>query len=87
MSDHNRQVQVFKYVKDESKEPRKDICGHYSQPQILVPDRVGMFKCFAQDYEELNNGVGTYPCMVVEFDDGKVEHFPLHIVKFIVRAD
>lgn len=40
------------------------------------------FHNFGLDYEELNNGVGSFTTAVVEFPDGTLENIPLPLIKF-----
>jgi hypothetical protein len=75
-------VQVYQMVVDKDK------------PMISAGPGQGMrhpfhraFKChgvclgLSTMWEELRDGVGQYPVMVVLMNDGKVDEFPLHLVE------
>lgn len=60
----------------------KDVGG----PGVNVArQQVGLatFHAFGTDYEELPQGVGNFPCAIVEWPDGKIESFPIQLVHFI----
>lgn len=48
----------------------------------LVERGWAWFHDFGLDYEELNDGVGSFTTAVVEFPDGTLENIPLPLVKF-----
>lgn len=45
---------------------------------------VAMFHSFGLDYEELNNGVGTFSTAIVEFKDGTIRNIPVELIKFLI---
>lgn len=49
----------------------------------MVERGVAVFHAIGTDYEELDGGIGLYPCAVVEWPSGELESFPLKLVRFI----
>ena len=66
-----RKVVVYKY------EPVKGKT-HYDK----VPDGNGIFLQFGVDFEELENGVGSYSTAIVEMPDGSVKNVPVELIVF-----
>jgi len=52
-----------------------------------TPDYIGMFHKWGVDYEELNDGVGTYSVAIVELDDGQIRLPYASMVQFINPSD
>ncbi len=49
-------------------------------------EREAVFHGFGLDFEELNDGVGSYTVAIVEMPDGTVELVPVDLVQFINPA-
>lgn len=48
-----------------------------------VVDYIGTFLAFSTDYEELEQGVGNYPVMLVEKEDGTIGSASIEMVRFL----
>ncbi len=66
-----RQVNVFKRKK----------YGHGDFRRVL--DGVAKFHEFGCQYDEYDNGIGSYSVAIVEWDNGKVESIPVDDIEFI----
>jgi hypothetical protein len=42
-----------------------------------------LFHQFGVDYEEFESGSGNFTTAVIEWDGGKVENVPVHLVRFL----
>lgn len=56
--------------------------GHY-QVRSVQEKGVALFHAIGTEYEELDRGIGLYPCAVVEWPDGTIESVPLKLIRFI----
>jgi len=48
-----------------------------------VENGYGAFCAWGLDYEEMDNGVGTYSTAIVKRDDGTIENVPVGMVQFL----
>lgn len=49
----------------------------------IADDYEATFCAFSTDYEELEAGIGTFPCVVFEKKDGTVDSRPLKLIRFL----
>ncbi len=47
----------------------------------------GKFHCWSINYEEFNDGIGNYPCAIIEKDDGSIEIEDAASVQFLDRGE
>lgn len=65
-----RKVAVYKWYREK---------GNYFSK---FPDGNGIFLQFGIDYQELDNGVGTFSTVIIERPDGSIENLPVELVAF-----
>ena len=65
-----RKVVFFRYERSEN--------GNYEK----VAEGHGEFLGFGVDYEELNNGAGTFSTAIIELPDGSVKNIPVELIVF-----
>ena len=59
----------------------------YFEYDRLTRGRIAMgiatFLAWGVDYEELNDGVGTFSTALIELDDGTVKNVPVENIEFV----
>lgn len=80
MSLINREVFIFHFAKNTNASKVKDYNGHYDYPIEKLLWGKGILLQFAQDFEELRDGVGTVPVGIVELQDGELKTVPIHLL-------
>lgn len=66
-----RKVKVLEYEKDLES-------GEFE----LVEKGEGLLHAFGVDYQELENGSGTYSTAIVEMEGGRVKNVPVELIQF-----
>lgn len=70
-----KRIQVFEYMKVDK--------GIMPVKYEKVPTFIGLFHGWGCNYEELNDGVGTYSAAIVEQVDGIIKLVPAENIQFL----
>lgn len=83
----NRKCFIYHYAENTRATKVKDYKGHYSYPTERLLWGKGTLLQFAQDFEELRDGVGTTPVGIVELLTGELKIVPIHLLEMDVTDD
>jgi hypothetical protein len=79
----NKAVRIYHYTQDIKVPKQPDSTGHYTYPTVRLLWGVGVLLQFAQDYEELRDGVGTYPVGIVMLLTGELKLVSIPMLEII----